>query len=320
MAVYTRVSPNELDRWLSEHVGLRLKAGPEVVTEGIENTNYRFWDEHGDCFMFTILEVWSASVAEHCLRLARHLYEANQPVPETLRLRNGNLFAPYADKPASVVRFIPGVWRVRPSSADCRVIGTLAAHLHAASGNFRATIPNQRGFDWRQAAANRVRPQLEAASTALLAASLRCDQRCHQDRTLNLPAAACHCDMFRNNVLWSNEAVSGVIDFYFAGVESLLFDLCVIAVDWCINDEGVLAEDNLAALLDGYQSQRQLASAERALVPAMLVSAALRFWLSRLDDYFHPRQAEVPNIHDPNIFRNRIKSCLELSSELVKNI
>ena len=103
--------------------------------------------------------------------------------------------------------------------------------------------------------------------------------------------------------MFVNEALSGVFDFYFAGVDSWLFDLGVCINDWCIEDStGVMDMPRLQALLDAYQSVRPLTASERELFNPMLRAAALRFWISRLWDFHLPREASMLQAHDPDHF------------------
>jgi homoserine kinase type II len=118
-----------------------------------------------------------------------------------------------------------------------------------------------------------------------------------------LPKGAVHADAFRNNVMFVDNQLSGVFDFYFAGVDSWLFDLGVCLNDWCIDlASGSFHPENLTAMLQGYEEIRPLASAERALFNPMLRAAALRFWISRLWDFHLPREASLLQAHDPGHF------------------
>ena len=66
---------------------------------------------------------------------------------------------------------------------------------------------------------------------------------------------------------------------------------------------------------------RPLTGAERALLPAMLRAAALRFWISRLWDFHLPREASMLKAHDPTHFervlRERVRTplALEMATE-----
>jgi homoserine kinase type II len=149
-----------------------------------------------------------------------------------------------------------------------------------------------------------VRTFLDAGRLALLEDELRFQAR---QRFPDLPRAAVHADLFRDNALFDGARLSGVIDFYFAGVDCFVFDLAVCANDWCLVDpqrDRRLDERRTAALVDAYGAVRPLLPAEREAWPVMLRAAALRFWLSRLHDLHLPRPGELVKVHDPEHFRD----------------
>ena len=84
--------------------------------------------------------------------------------------------------------------------------------------------------------------------------------------------------------------LSGFFDFYFAGVDTWLFDLAVTLNDWAVDlPSGRADPARTLALLEAYESVRRLTDAERRLLPAMARAGALRFWISRLWDFHLPR-------------------------------
>ena len=124
-----------------------------------------------------------------------------------------------------------------------------------------------------------------------------------------------HADLFRDNVMFEGTAaqpvLTGFFDFYFAGVDSWLFDLAVTLNDWAIDlASGATDAARTAALLDAYQAVRPLTDAERRLLPAMLRAGALRFWLSRLWDFHLPREASLLKPHDPRHFERVLRQRL----------
>ena len=108
------------------------------------------------------------------------------------------------------------------------------------------------------------------------------------------------------------ERLSGFFDFYFAGVDTFLFDIAVCLNDWCIDlDSGRLAEDRAAAFVAAYAEVRPLTANEQRLLPALLRAAAFRFWLSRLWDFHLPRDASLLKPHDPTHFERVLRERIE---------
>ncbi len=131
-----------------------------------------------------------------------------------------------------------------------------------------------------------------------------------------LPAGPIHADLFRDNVLIANgatgDAIGGLIDFYFAGCSIWLFDLAVTMNDWCIDlATGAFDMPRAQALIDAYDVVRPLSEEEHECWRTVLRAAALRFWISRLYDYYLPRPAEVLTPHDPTHFERILAHRIE---------
>jgi homoserine kinase type II len=123
--------------------------------------------------------------------------------------------------------------------------------------------------------------RLDDAGCALLRGALEEIARL-RPRLDALPAANLHGDLFRDNVLFDGNRLSGVIDFHNACSGPMLYDLAIAANDWCVEPCGAFDRARLDALLAGYAALRPFGAAEAELWPAMLRAACVRFWLSRL--------------------------------------
>jgi len=185
--------------------------------------------------------------------------------------------------------------------------------MHLAVADFPLQQPNLRGLPWWKATAPTVRPWLDAATAALLDEELAFQQHLGASATLaSLPRGAVHADLFRDNALFDGlpgrERLSGVFDFYFAGVDSFAYDLAVVLNDWCIDlTTGTLVPERANALLHAYQAERPCTGAELRLLPGLRRAAALRFWLSRLADWHLPRDAALLSPKDPTHFERVLR-------------
>jgi len=308
MAVFTPITRVQLEGWLSRYPVGALD-GFTGIPAGIENTNY-FVDTADGHWVLTLFERLSAQQLPFYLDLMRHLAARGIACPDPVADRDGALCSTLAGRPAALVSRLSGQGVSRPALRHCGPVGELLARMHLAARDYPGRLPNPRGLDWCESAARRVAPFLDAGQSALLADELAA-QRAHAatDPARSLPRSAVHADLFRDNVLFDDGRIGGVIDFYFAGVDSWLYDLAITCNDWCIDDDsGALDAARVDALLDAYQSHRPLDDAERAAWPMLLRAAALRFWLSRLDDLHLPRPAELVTPKDPTHFERILRA------------
>jgi homoserine kinase type II len=301
MSVFTPVSERELARWLKRYA-VDAPLALEPIAAGIENTNY-FVTTAAGRFVLTLFERLPASQLPFYLGLMAHLARHGIPCPAPLADLDNRYFSELNGKPAALVTRLAGCSVEAPQARHCAAIGALLARMHLAGRSYDGYLENPRGMQWWRSAAAELRPRLDAEDQRLLDEELRF-QSLH--RLADLPRGPVHADLFRDNALFEGERLTGVIDFYFAGVDCLLYDVAVCVNDWCLADprrDPRLDERRTRALLDAYRELRPLGAAEREAWPVLLRAAALRFWLSRLFDYHLPRPGKLVRVHDPRHFR-----------------
>ena len=310
MDVFTEVSEQQA-RDLLTQLAIGDLVSLQGISSGIENTNYFLTTDQGE-FVLTVFERLNHDQLPFYLYLMKHLAERGIEVPDPQSNRQGDILLTLLDKPAAVVNRLAGVSQMHPGVSHCAAMGQTLAKMHLAAHDFDKQQPNLRGLAWWNDTVPQILPFLSADQSQLLSHELAFQNHVSglSDYTA-LPRGPVHADAFRNNVMFVNETLSGVFDFYFAGVDSWLFDLGVCINDWCIDHTtGVMNTPNLQAMLAAYQTVRPLSASERALFNPMLRAAALRFWISRLWDFHLPREASMLQAHDPTHFERVLQQRL----------
>ena len=315
MAVYTEV-PFAQAAALIERLNLGVLTDLRGIQGGIENTNYFVTCEREgrtEEHVLTVFERLSFEQLPYYLQLMKHLARKGIPVPEPAADAQGRLLHQLEGKPAAVVDKLRGKSNLAPQAAHCRAVGDMLARMHLAGRDFELRQPNLRGLPWWNETVPVVLPHLSDAQRTLISTELAYQNHVAASAASNaLPRGPVHADLFRDNVMFEGEQLTGFFDFYFAGHDSFLFDLAVCLNDWCIvhaeGDEDGRHDPVLAqAMLQAYQAVRPLDAAERQLLPAMLRAGALRFWLSRLWDWHLPREASMLKPHDPTHFERVLR-------------
>jgi homoserine kinase type II len=319
MAVFTTVSLEQLSGWIAQF-SLGQARAIKGISSGIENSNFFITTDTGE-YVLTLFEKLSAEQLPFYLCLMRHLAQRGVLVPEPIANRSGDIIHTLNGKPASIVTKLEGEHQMAPQPQHCAAVGAMLAKMHLAAQDFEIRQPNLRGLPWWRETAPIVLPHLPAEAQQLLrdemvfqetfaAGDVYAELLGNTEGPLFGPI---HADLFRNNVMFDGDRLTGFFDFYFAGCDTWLFDLAVTVNDWCIDvDSGQLDLPRARAMLDAYHGVRPFTAAETQAWQAMLRAAALRFWLSRLYDFYLPRDAEMLTPHDPvhfeRILRLRITS------------
>jgi len=206
------------------------------------------------------------------------------PVAKVIRNASGEANDRLRGKQTIVCPRLTGRHVFNPTVSQCEAVGRFLGRLHAAARPLTEAAPwHPRNAVWLQEKAAQVDGYLPWDVGCLLNESVtsttsllgRTDVR-------GLPQGVIHGDLFRDNALFTERGLSGVLDFHHAARGFLLFDLAVAANDWCASSDGVLDPDRTLTLLKGYHAIRNLSAPELWYFPAFTLYAALAFWLSRL--------------------------------------
>jgi homoserine kinase type II len=308
MAVFTPVTLEEVNAWLSQKYDLGIATDLKGISSGIENSNFFLTVEKDGIqkeFVLTLFERLKPEQLPYYLNLMGHLAEKGIPVPAPMKNKQQAVLESLNNKPATIVTKLSGKSQLSPTVKHCAAVGHMLAKMHLAGADFPMFQSNLRSLDWWKETIPSIKPHLTPAQLELINDELatQIDFFGSSDYAA-LPSGPSHCDLFRDNVLFNaDDQLGGFFDFYFAGTDKWLFDLAVTVNDWCIDlATGELDTPRYQALMASYQTARQLNPEEIRSWQLMLRAAALRFWVSRLWDYYLPRDAHMLTPHDPTHF------------------
>jgi homoserine kinase type II len=316
VAVYTHVPAEEMSALLARY-GVGSLRSAKGIAEGVENSNYLVETDR-DRFILTLYEKRvDEDDLPFFLALLDHLADHGLPVPRALKDGSGRQIQQVCGRPACLIEFLQGVSLSHPTAAQARAAGEALGAMHDALRDFAGERPNALGLrGWHDLAGKcgdsleRIRPGLARRIADELA---WLDLHWPDD----LPRAVVHADLFPDNVLMLDDAVTGMIDFYFACTEIRAWDLAVTHSAWAFeNDGSALRADVGRALLDGYESRFGLSREERAALPALARGAALRFTLTRAWDWLNTPPDALVARKDPLAFLRRLDAYADRGEEL----
>lgn len=297
MSIFTMINESQLKECLS-HYDLGELVQYHPFEEGTVNSNYYVETTKTKCVL-TIIEKLSMPQVLPIIEFTNYLQLQNIPCPFVYPSKTGALLTLYQNKPIVFVSFIEGKQPSSPSSLQCQEMGRILAKMHRTSHRFTKKIPNSMGWNWMKATTAKVLPKLSKEDGALLTLAVKVYEKIPWEK---LPKGIIHADLFRNNAFFKENALQGIIDFYYACYDSYLYDLAITVNEWCRSpefdafpnaDENTTHIDELAnysALFSAYKTNRELTELEKELWQPMLVAAGARFWLSRLHDALFPKE------------------------------
>ncbi len=298
MSVYTRIERDELEDFLQNYPLGQLLSYTGIEA-GIENSNYLLATSQGE-FVLTLFEWITQRQLDYFLRLLQHLQLLNFPCPEPQPDNNGTMINELAEKPAAIFKRIAGTSVINAAALHCQQVGAQLAKLHGCGKSFPMRKTNDMDLRYCHQLAAKIKPRLKTADYQRIVIELDFQSAYSQ---VKLPQGLIHGDLFKDNVLFADNRLSGILDFYNACHDSFLTDLAITANDWCHEAGGQLNREKLESLLGGYQQVRLLTEIELKMLPVMFRFSALRFWLSRLEHQLFPRAGDLTQEKDPLLYR-----------------
>jgi len=298
MAVYTDVTADDLNEFLAGYdIGAALSY--KGIAEGVENSNFLVHTAKGNF----ILTLYEKRVAEKdlpfFLALMEHLATRGITCPQPVKTKNGGMLGRLAGRPAAIVTFLDGLWLRRPTAHHCAAVGEALARLHLAGKDFHKQRANALGMSSWRGLYEHAKPRGDSVRQGLCAEIAKELDALEKSWPRGLPEGVIHADLFPDNVFFLGDKLSGLIDFYFACIDTLAFDVAVCLNAWCFEPDHSYNVTKGRALLNAYAKVRPLTEPERAALPVLARGAAMRFLLTRLVDWLAVPDGALVKPKDP---------------------
>lgn len=311
MSVYTSVSETQLHHFLTLYSVGELVSFSGIEA-GVENTNYFVSTNKGE-YVLTIYEDLTEQELPFFLGLMQHLSSQGVATVKPVQNNQHKLISHLCDKPAALVERLVGGNEMQPDIKHCTIIGDALAKVHLAGISYKASgcRDNHRTTFLKEAEDNDLCSAVSNNEAPLL------QQAFEHYRAFNmsqLPQGIIHSDLFRDNCIFQDGidetgevALSGIIDFYYACNDALLYDLAIAINDWCFFEDGTLDFDKYHALVNAYDAVRPITDIEKQHWVSVLRIAALYFWVFRLLFNIYPPEGECVGKKDASAFQKKIE-------------
>lgn len=307
MAVFTKLSKTEIENYLGLYDIGSLNQYSEIV-EGIENTNYKIIC-NGTPYILTIFEKRvNEDDLPFFINLKLYLNQNNFKCPRPIQNRNGEIINSIKNKKAVIISFIEGNKIDKPNINECNEIGKMLGNLHNLTINFNESRQNSLDIkEWKNLLSKCTKNEDKKFDIILKEVENEIDFL-ESVWPKNIPAGVVHADLFKDNVFFKDEKITGVIDFYFSCYHFFLYDISIVINDWCFDSNGkIFNYEYYKAILNGYNEHKKITQKEIDSFNIILRSAAVRILVTRLHDYiFHPKDAIVLK-KDPYQYYNILK-------------
>jgi len=309
MAVYTKLNKQEIENIISFY-NLKNLQSFDPIEEGIENTNYVITVDKKK-YILTIFEkrVKEKDLPFFCeliFRLNRLSFKSHKP----LLNKDNKLISNFKKKKLTILTFIEGKSKENLSPNDCKLIGIETAKLHKLTSNFEIKRKNSLSVNSWEKIFKTIKDECTKIHKDLPKLILSNLADIKKNWPSKLPGGIIHADLFKDNIIFNNNRVNGIIDFTFSCNDFYAFEIAICFNALCFDGY----KDNLSFnvtkaknFINGYSSIRELSSFEKKSIKVLSQGAALRFLLTRVFDALNTVEGAIVKVKDPIEYLKRLE-------------
>jgi homoserine kinase type II len=310
MAVITKLSHEDFESILSQY---HIKDFEEAIPilAGVENTNYILKTTESK-YILTIFEKRvSKQDIPFFLGLMDHLANKGFPVPNVItNINDGKTFS-YNAKTGVILSFLEGKSIMdNISNEHAGEFGKLMGNVHNSCSDFSGTRKNDYNLHGCKKLFQELvtRRAIDQKQYHFIEEILSTDLHPIAGLGDELDKGIVHGDMFPDNVFFKEGKVSGLIDFYFASYDFLIYDLAIAINAWGFDNDIRFNKERSLVIINSYNSIRPLKNNDREYFKHFCLLAATRFYLTRLYDEFLGKTSDSHiNLKNPNEFLTRVE-------------
>jgi len=303
MAVYTKLSFDDISSHLLEHYNIGELLNFQEINEGVENSNFLIFTSK-DKFILTIFEERvNKKYLNDFMKIKYELNQHNFTCPIPIKNNNNNYITKILYKDSAIVSFLEGKSIQNVDEKHCYQLGESLSRFHNITMDLKYDIDNSFNIHNIGELYNNVLDKIDHEYRLNITNEL---ERLKSYKDVDLPKGMIHADLFKDNVFFLNNNIHGFIDFYFSCYDVLLYDIAICIVEWCFEDKAINS-NNLKQFLKGYNSNRTIDSIEYEYMNLYCNFVCLRFLYTRYHDWFYKDENVIKK--DPKEYYNKFLYC-----------
>ena len=309
MAVYTKLKKEDIEKILSNY-NLGKLDSYKGIEEGIENTNY-FLLINKKKYILTLYEKRvSSNDLPFFSDLMTSLNQSSFKCPIPIKNNQKKTIGDFNGKKMMIVSFLEGSAKQNLSPANCQSIGIEVAKMHELTKKLSIKRQNNLSVNsWRRLF-NSVKNKCSKIHKDLPKLIEENLKDVEENWPKNLPRGIIHADLFHDNIFFSGDQFTGIIDFYFSCEDFYAFEIAICFNALCFDG----LKENLSfnvtkakKFIDGYSSVRKLSEKEKNNIKVLSQGASLRFLLTRVFDSLNTIEGAMVKVKDPIEYLKRLE-------------
>ncbi len=293
MAVFTKLTKDEIETYLKDYsIGKLLSY--EGILEGIENTNYKITTSNNN-YILTIFEKRvNPKELPFFMSLQRDLVTHGFDCPLPIENNNGLIINKIKGKYGVIISFLDGKQIQSILPIHCREVGSMIARFTNITKSSKLKRNNSLNIETWLNIFEKCKESNDKSYYKYFEILEKELFFLKKNWPTNLPKAIIHADLFKDNIFFIEDKISGVIDFYFSCEDFIAYELALAINAWCFDSKTGFKSKNYSSLIIGFKEHASLNINEMKALNVLLRGAAVRILVTRLHDMiYHPKDALV---------------------------